>query len=83
MPKLDPAVVIPTHYDDFFAPLDADLGFAANVDLAAVEDELASVSRDLEVAALPRIDRTLPPRHRASNWRGRTRGPLSTREEHE
>ena len=49
--------MIPTHYDDFFAPLDADLGFAANVDLAAVEDELAAVSRDLEVAALPRIDR--------------------------
>ena len=41
VPKLDPAVVIPTHYDDFFAPLDAELGFAANVDLAAVENELS------------------------------------------
>jgi L-ascorbate metabolism protein UlaG (beta-lactamase superfamily) len=53
--RLDPRVVVPTHYDDFFAPLDAPIGFTTNVHLANVPDELRAISRDVGVAALPRL----------------------------
>jgi L-ascorbate metabolism protein UlaG (beta-lactamase superfamily) len=53
LPRLQPRVVVPTHYDDFFRPLDAELGLTLNVKLARVPDEVARVSRDVEVAALP------------------------------
>jgi L-ascorbate metabolism protein UlaG (beta-lactamase superfamily) len=53
LPKLDPGVVVPSHYDDFFRPLDAPMGFAANVRVAAVPGEVAAVSRDAAVVALP------------------------------
>jgi L-ascorbate metabolism protein UlaG (beta-lactamase superfamily) len=49
---LQPSVVVPGHYDDFFRPLDAEMGFSLNVNLAAFVDEVAAVSRDLHVAAL-------------------------------
>jgi L-ascorbate metabolism protein UlaG (beta-lactamase superfamily) len=54
--RLDPRIVVPTHYDDFFAPLGEDMELVANVDLAGLPDELHSVSRDVAVAALPRRD---------------------------
>jgi L-ascorbate metabolism protein UlaG (beta-lactamase superfamily) len=57
LPKLDPRVVVPTHYDDFFRPLGAPLEFVRRVRLAAVPDEVQAVSRDAAVAALPRVDR--------------------------
>ena len=57
LPRLDPRVVVPTHYDDFFAPLGRSLGFVQRVRLAEVSGELSSVSRDVRVAALPRVDR--------------------------
>jgi L-ascorbate metabolism protein UlaG (beta-lactamase superfamily) len=50
---LEPRTVIPTHYDDFFRPLDAKMGFTTNVNLAQVPDEVRAVSADFEVAALP------------------------------
>ena len=54
LPRLDPRTVVPTHYDDFFRPLDApDPGFTTNVNLAQVPDEVRAVSRDIDVAALP------------------------------
>jgi L-ascorbate metabolism protein UlaG (beta-lactamase superfamily) len=53
LPRLDPAVVIPSHFDDFFRPVDAPLGFTLNVNLAGVPDEVAAVSRDATVATLP------------------------------
>ena len=56
LPKLDPAVVVPTHYDDFFAPLGAARKLVRGVGLDAVPDEIADVSRDAEVVALPRVD---------------------------
>ncbi|ADB51409.1 MBL fold metallo-hydrolase [Conexibacter woesei] len=59
--KLDPRVVVPTHYDDFFKPLGAELGFTARVRLGEVPDEIAAVSRDAAVAALPRTDRVPAP----------------------
>jgi L-ascorbate metabolism protein UlaG (beta-lactamase superfamily) len=51
--KLEPRTVVPAHYDDFFRPLDAPMGFTTNVNLARVPDEIAAVSRDFAVAALP------------------------------
>jgi L-ascorbate metabolism protein UlaG (beta-lactamase superfamily) len=57
LPRLDPRLVVPTHYDDFFAPLGRGLGFVRRVRLAEVPGELSAVSRDVRVAALPRVDR--------------------------
>jgi L-ascorbate metabolism protein UlaG (beta-lactamase superfamily) len=54
LPRLDPRVVVPTHYDDFFKPLGEDLDLIGNVRLAELPDELGAVSRDLTLAALPR-----------------------------
>ena len=56
LPRLDPRVVVPTHYDDFFKPLGRKLGFTAKVKLGAVPDEVHAVSRDAVVGALPRTD---------------------------
>jgi L-ascorbate metabolism protein UlaG (beta-lactamase superfamily) len=50
---LAPHTVVPTHYDDFFRPLDAELALTTNVNLAHVPDEIATVSRDISVSALP------------------------------
>lgn len=55
LPALDPALVIPTHYDDFFRPLDRELALVTGVKLAELERELTSVSRDARLAALPRL----------------------------
>jgi L-ascorbate metabolism protein UlaG (beta-lactamase superfamily) len=57
LPRLDPRVVVPTHYDDFFKPLGAELGFIRKVRLEAIPDEIHAVSRDATLAALPRADR--------------------------
>lgn len=56
LPRLDPRVVVPTHYDDFFKPLGAKLDFIRKVKLGQVPDEVHAVSRDATVAALPRVD---------------------------
>ena len=45
------------HFDDFFRPLGAPMGFATNVDLAGFPDEVARVSRQISVAALPLSER--------------------------
>ena len=41
LPKLDPRVLVPTHYDDFFAPLGRPLKLIRQVDLEGVPDEVA------------------------------------------
>jgi L-ascorbate metabolism protein UlaG (beta-lactamase superfamily) len=51
--RLEPRTVVPTHYDDFFRPLSAPMGFTTNVNLHKVPDEIAAVSSDFAVAALP------------------------------
>jgi L-ascorbate metabolism protein UlaG (beta-lactamase superfamily) len=51
--RLDPQIVVANHYDDFFRPLSAPMGFSTNVNLAALPDEIREVSRDIRVAALP------------------------------
>lgn len=55
LPKLDPRVLVPTHYDDFFRPLGTPLKLIRKVDLERVPDEVRAVSRDATVAALRRV----------------------------
>jgi L-ascorbate metabolism protein UlaG (beta-lactamase superfamily) len=50
--RLEPRVVVPHHYDDFFRPLDAPLALSFNVDLAGCVDEIRRVSSDFEVRTL-------------------------------
>jgi L-ascorbate metabolism protein UlaG (beta-lactamase superfamily) len=56
LPKLDPRIVVPTHYDDFFKPLGSTQGFAPRVKLSEVPAEIKAVSRDATVTALKRVD---------------------------
>ncbi len=56
LPRLDPRIVVPTHYDDFFAPLGRRLGFVRRVRLADVPGEVAAVSGAARVAAIGRVD---------------------------
>ncbi|HVT37278.1 MAG TPA: MBL fold metallo-hydrolase [Nevskiaceae bacterium] len=50
--RLQPRVVVASHYDDFFRPLDAPPGFSANVNLSALPEEIGRVSREFSVVAL-------------------------------
>jgi L-ascorbate metabolism protein UlaG (beta-lactamase superfamily) len=56
IPRLDPKVVVPTHYDNFFRPLGKPMEFVSNVRLSALPEEVGAVSADLEIAAIPRAD---------------------------
>ncbi|HWA53194.1 MAG TPA: MBL fold metallo-hydrolase [Solirubrobacterales bacterium] len=56
IPRLDPKVVVPTHYDNFFRPLGQQMEFVSDVRLAGLPEEIGAVSRDVELAALPRAD---------------------------
>ncbi len=51
--RLDPSYLVAGHYDDFFRPLSAPVGFTTNVNLSALPEEIAAVSRDVTVATLP------------------------------
>jgi L-ascorbate metabolism protein UlaG (beta-lactamase superfamily) len=59
IPRLDPKVVVPTHYDNFFRPLGQRLEFVSDVRLSALPEEIGAVSGDLEIAAIPRADLSL------------------------
>ena len=52
LPRLEPTVVVASHFDDFFRPLQAPLGFSLNVNLTALPEEVAAVSRDFDVRAM-------------------------------
>jgi L-ascorbate metabolism protein UlaG (beta-lactamase superfamily) len=56
LPRLDPKVVVPTHYDNFFRPLGQPMEFVSNVQLSQLPAEIGAVSRDTRLAALPRAD---------------------------
>jgi L-ascorbate metabolism protein UlaG (beta-lactamase superfamily) len=56
LPRLDPRVVVPTHYDNFFRPLGQRMEFVSGVQLSALPEEIGSVSADIQLAALPRAD---------------------------
>jgi L-ascorbate metabolism protein UlaG (beta-lactamase superfamily) len=57
--RLDPKLVIPHHYDDFFRPLEDDLSFSLNVNLSSFVEEASRVSRDVAIGTL---EPTLPVR---------------------
>lgn len=50
--RLEPSVVVASHFDDFFRPISAPMGFSTNVNLTAFPDEIAAFSRRIAVAAL-------------------------------
>ncbi|HEX6024524.1 MAG TPA: MBL fold metallo-hydrolase [Solirubrobacter sp.] len=56
LPKLQPRVLVPTHYDDFFTPLGRSLKLIRGVHIDDVPDEVHAVSRDTTIAALSRSD---------------------------
>jgi L-ascorbate metabolism protein UlaG (beta-lactamase superfamily) len=56
IPRLDPKVVVPTHYDNFFRPLGQRLELISDVRLAGLPEEIGAISRDVRIAALPRAD---------------------------
>lgn len=50
--RLAPQVIVPTHYDDFFRPLDGKVQFSFNVNLTGFADEVRAASRDLPLHVL-------------------------------
>lgn len=56
LPKLDPAVIVPTHYDNFFKPLGRPLEPVARVKLDQLPAEIGAVSSSARIAALTRSD---------------------------
>ena len=50
--RLRPRAIVPTHYDDFFRPLDAAPRFSFNVNLTGFADEVRAASRDLPIHVL-------------------------------
>lgn len=56
LPKLDPRIVVPTHYDNFFSPLGGPQDFVRRVRLGEVPGEVRRVARDAQVLALRRVD---------------------------
>jgi L-ascorbate metabolism protein UlaG (beta-lactamase superfamily) len=51
LPRLEPHTVVASHFDDFFRQVDDPLGFSTNVNLSALPDEIAAVSREISIAA--------------------------------
>ena len=56
LPKLDPRIVIPTHYDNFFSPLGAQRDLVRRIGLAEVPGEIHRVTSDAQVTGLSRVD---------------------------
>ncbi len=52
LPRLEPRIVLASHFDDFFRAADAPLGFSTNVNLAALPEEIEAVSGDFAVGAM-------------------------------
>ena len=49
---LQPRAIVPTHYDDFFRPLDQPQRFSFNVNLTGFADEVHRASRELPIRIL-------------------------------
>src|SRR4029077_12010241 len=54
LPRLDPKVVVPTHYDNFFRPLGQQLDCVSNAQLPHLPEETGAGSPATRLAALPR-----------------------------
>ena len=50
--RLEPRTIIAHHFDNFFRPLDAELGFSLNVNLGGFVEEVRRVSADFRVRTL-------------------------------
>ena len=50
--RLQPRWIVASHFDDFFRPVDAPMGFSMNVNLAAFPEEVGKVSREFRLATL-------------------------------
>jgi L-ascorbate metabolism protein UlaG (beta-lactamase superfamily) len=57
LPRLDPATVVPTHYDNFFVSLRDEMELIGSARIADLEGEVRGVSGDVRVRALPRLAR--------------------------
>jgi L-ascorbate metabolism protein UlaG (beta-lactamase superfamily) len=55
LPRLDPATVVPTHYDNFFTPLHDGMELIGNARISELQGEVGGASRDARVRALPRL----------------------------
>lgn len=49
---VDPALVVAHHHDDFFRPVEADMGFSFNVNLGGFAEDMARVAPDVPVRVL-------------------------------
>ncbi len=49
---VDPSLVVAHHHDDFFRPVDADMGFSFNVNLGGFAEEMARVASDVPLRVL-------------------------------
>jgi len=56
LPKLDPAIVVPTHYDNFFRPLGNEFRFVRSVHMEELPGEIHAVSSAATICALERAD---------------------------
>jgi L-ascorbate metabolism protein UlaG (beta-lactamase superfamily) len=50
--RLDPAMVLVQHHDDFFRPVEAEMGFSFNVNLGGFVDDVARVAPGLPVRTM-------------------------------
>lgn len=50
--RLEPRTIIPHHFDDFFRPLGAEMGFSLNVNFGGFAEEVDRVSRDFRIRTL-------------------------------
>ncbi len=50
--KLQPRIIVPHHYDDFFRPLSAPMKFSPNVRLAGFVDEVHAISAGFDLRCL-------------------------------
>jgi L-ascorbate metabolism protein UlaG (beta-lactamase superfamily) len=55
--RLEPRLIVPHHFDDFFRPLTDPMRFSFNVDFAGFADEVRKVSTDFEIRALRPLER--------------------------
>lgn len=49
---IDPSLVVAHHHDDFFLPVEADMGFSLNVNLGGFVEDVARVAPDVPVRTL-------------------------------
>lgn len=50
--RLEPRVVVPSHHDNFFLPIDEPMGFSLNVNFARFLEEVHAVSADFKLRGL-------------------------------